>query len=60
MVQRSCGTCFLLEAAQAVWVAYRSRTENFDGDIAIQPAIASAIHISHAPGANFLEDSVMT
>jgi hypothetical protein len=50
----------LLKAPQAVRIADGGRPEDFDGDVAVQAAVVRAIHISHAPGADFLEDSVMT
>ena len=60
MVKRSGCASFLFETPQAVGIADRSRPENFDGYIAIKTAIAGPIHISHAPIADFPEDSVVT
>src|SRR5712692_2245341 len=48
MVERAQDAGFVLEALQAIRVAGKYRRQNLDGDRAIEPRVARAIHFSHA------------
>jgi len=50
MVQCAQDAGFVLKAEQAVGVARNRRRQDFDGDRAIEPGIASAVDFAHAPG----------
>jgi hypothetical protein len=50
MIESAGGAGFLLEALQAARVGGEKGRENFDGDLATQARIASAIDFAHATG----------
>jgi hypothetical protein len=51
MRQLGDGAGFALEALAEFGILREMFGEDFDGDVAIQPRIASAIHLTHAPRA---------
>jgi hypothetical protein len=58
MVQRSCGTGFLLEAAKAFWMGRKVPGQDLDGYISVQAGIVGAINLAHTArtqrGADFI------
>ena len=47
MIQRGCGSRFLLETPQAVRVGGHELGQDLDCDFAVQPGIARAIDLAH-------------
>ena len=56
MVQGRGGPCLLPEAREALGTVGKSLREELDGDIAVQVAVAGAVHFAHTPDAEQLED----
>jgi hypothetical protein len=56
MVERGEHLRFALEAGQSVSAVCERVGQDFDGDLAIQLAIAGAIHLAHPPGAEQADD----
>ncbi len=56
VIQRACGNRFLGEAPLPLGIE-AGLEQDLDGDIALQPGIARAIHLSHAAGAELADDS---
>src|SRR5688572_29075663 len=49
MVQRGGGLGFLLEPAEAIGILRDVAWKDFDGNRAIEPRVARAVHLAHAP-----------
>ena len=60
MVQGRDAARFLLEAAHPAGIGSDSLREDFDGDGAVQAAIASAIYLAHSALPNGREDLIRT
>src|ERR1035437_2352827 len=60
VVQTAYGTCLVLEAPEPVSISREGRWQHFDGHIASQPGIPSAVYLTHASCANRREDFVRT
>src|ERR1041384_1427896 len=54
------GACLAFEACLQVWTSHQRRFQSLDGDRAIKPCIAGAIHLAHAAGANWRDDFIGT
>jgi hypothetical protein len=48
MVQRGCGTGFLLEAAKAFGMGCKVLGQDLDGYISVQAGIVGAINLAHS------------
>jgi len=60
VVQGGGGQCLLLEAAEAVWIERNRGRQHLDGDFALEPGIAGAIHLAHASGPERADDFIRT
>lgn len=58
MVDLTCGTRFLLEAAQAIGVGRERSRKDLQSDVAIEARVAGAINLSHAALADRRDDPV--
>ena len=58
MVEGGQYLCFALESREPFRVSGDKVGENLDRDVAIQPCIARAVHLAHAPGAKGRKDLV--
>ena len=58
MIESGDGARFLLEAAQAVAVGGDGLWQDLDGDLAIEPGVASAINFAHSTVADGSDDLV--
>ncbi len=52
MIERRRGVCFLDEATTAILVGDPIGGQHLDRDVALEPRIARAIDLAHAPGAD--------
>ena len=60
MVQRCDSLGFLLEAVQTIGVFGKCSRQNFDGNVAVQPFITRAIHLTHSAFTNLRTDFIPT
>ena len=58
MIQRRDRLRLLLKAPQPFRIAGKRRRQNFDRNLAIQPRVSRAIHLTHAAGAGGRHDLV--
>jgi hypothetical protein len=58
MIERGNRTRFLLETPQAIGIGGEGSGQNFDGDVASQALITSAVDLSHSASANHCDDFV--
>jgi hypothetical protein len=58
VVQRARGLCFLLEAAESLWVSRERCGEDFDGHIPIELWVSGAVHLTHAACADQRADLI--
>ncbi len=58
VVQRAGGARLVLEAAQALRVGGEHLGQHLDGDVAVQPPVARAIHLAHPAGSEGSGDLV--
>ena len=58
MIQRRQGLGFAREAGQALGVLREQLRQDLDGHIAVQAAVAGAIHLAHAARAQRADDFV--
>ena len=58
MVERCEDVCFALEPRRAIDVAAQGVADDFQGHVAMQLGVASAIHLSHTAGADERDDFV--
>ena len=60
MIERRGGLRFLREPRDAIRHARELGRQHLDGDLAMQPRIASAVDLAHGAGANAIDDLVRT
>src|SRR5260370_599066 len=58
MIQAGDGPCFPLESFAQFGTICKLRRQNLDGDDAVQPRVAGAVHLTHPARANAGEDFV--
>src|SRR6202040_3119893 len=58
MIETGNGARFTLESLAELWFLREMLGQDFDGDRAIKPGIASFVHLSHPPGTQRSEDFV--
>jgi len=58
VIQSGHGTSFLLETLDASRIAREIVGQNLQGDVAIQPRVASTVHFAHSAGSDRRKDSV--
>jgi len=58
MIQRREDLRFALESRQALGIGGEQIRQDLDGDVAMQPRVAGAIHLPHAARANGRNDFV--
>jgi hypothetical protein len=60
MIQGCRRAGFQFESAQPIFVLRRGRMNEFEGNIASEPLVPRTVHISHAAGADPLQDPIVT
>ena len=58
MIQRGGGLRFLLEPAETIGIAGHVARKDLDGNRAIEPRVARAVHLAHAPRTDGLGDFI--
>ena len=60
MIQARKHQCFAPKTLARFFVGERVRSQNFQGNIAIEALVAGAVHHSHATSPDLLHDPVLT
>jgi hypothetical protein len=60
MIQCRCGTSFQFESTEMIGIAGGIGPNQFQGDVALQPFVASPENLAHGARPDFLEDSIVT